>query len=194
MLTKNQKEVLIGTLLGDGCLLPTSGGKKFRLQIAHSEKQKDYLFWKHNIFCNLVKTPPKYYFKTHSWRFRTVSDKELTDFAGKFYCSRKKILPMEFDKWIVSPLSLAIWYMDDGNIRREYGKVYDCMLNTQNFTHGENLKIQQVFLGKQNLRVLLQKNKGKERIYFPANSWARFFKIIQPYILPSMKYKLSITP
>ena len=32
-----QKSVLFGTLMGDGCIIPTASGKNYRLQIEYSE-------------------------------------------------------------------------------------------------------------------------------------------------------------
>ena len=58
-LTKVQKEVLIGILLGDGNLQTFNNGRTFRLRVVQSLKNKDYLIHLYNIFSNLVKTEPK---------------------------------------------------------------------------------------------------------------------------------------
>jgi len=89
-LSQKQEFILIGTLLGDGSLLPNSWGKNYRLSVRQGALQKEYLFWKYNIFKNWTLSPPKYYAKTNSWNFRTISHSAFTDFAHKFYRNRKK--------------------------------------------------------------------------------------------------------
>jgi len=43
VLTQRQREIIIGTLLGDASL--EKNGKYSRLRIAHYGKQKEYVFW-----------------------------------------------------------------------------------------------------------------------------------------------------
>ena len=49
-LSRKQEFILIGTLLGDGSLLSNSWGKNYRLSLRQGALQKEYLFWKYNIF------------------------------------------------------------------------------------------------------------------------------------------------
>ena len=56
-LTKQQKAVFIGTLLGDGCL--ELNGSKVRLRIDHSGKQKGYVEWKYKVFANIAANKPR---------------------------------------------------------------------------------------------------------------------------------------
>ena len=51
-LTNIQRQVLIGTLLGDGCL--SKHGNHARLVAGHCEKQYDLLHFKFNTFNNLT--------------------------------------------------------------------------------------------------------------------------------------------
>ena len=52
-LTKRQKDILIGMLLGDGCL--EKNGRNVRLRIEHGLSQKDYLDWKYEMRKNAPK-------------------------------------------------------------------------------------------------------------------------------------------
>jgi len=54
-----QKQIIIGCLLGDGRLECRSKNRTARLRIHHGEKQKDYVFWKYDIFKNIVSSNPK---------------------------------------------------------------------------------------------------------------------------------------
>jgi len=59
-LTSLQKSFLVGTILGDGCLTANVGKKNFRLQVEQSAKQKDYVWWKYQIFREWVLMEPKF--------------------------------------------------------------------------------------------------------------------------------------
>ena len=73
-LSKRQKEILIGLILGDGHLeklyTPTLG----RLKIEHSYKQKDYVDWIYNEFRNWVRSKPKLKRKMFGIRYIGIID------------------------------------------------------------------------------------------------------------------------
>lgn len=190
MLSQLQEQLLIGSLLGDGGLIATGGGKRFRFTVSHGAKQKDYLFWKYELLKDLVKTPPKLQAQTNAWKFNTISSQELTDLRACFYKGRQKVVPEIAQRMIGVPQVLAIWYMDDGNLRRQNGKVYGCMLNSHSFTYKDNQKFSRWLNQWYGLTSVLQRNHGKYRLYFGASSWRQFCDIVAPYILPSMRYKL----
>ena len=60
--------------MGDGCLIENSSRTNYRLQIEHSQKQRDYVFWLYEIFKNFVLSPPKYLAATNSWKFRNTQN------------------------------------------------------------------------------------------------------------------------
>ncbi len=85
-LTDRQYKLIISTILGDACLLkPYNWGINYRLQVEHSDKQKDYVFWKFNELYDWVKTKPKFISHNKSWRFRTKSHSVFTKIADNFY-------------------------------------------------------------------------------------------------------------
>ena len=49
-LSKQQKEILVAILLGDGNLETDNGGKTYRLGVLQSEQHKEYLFHLYEIF------------------------------------------------------------------------------------------------------------------------------------------------
>lgn len=55
-LTKEQKEILVGVLLGDGAMRKKT---QALLEINHSIKQKELVDWLHTKFKNFVGTGPK---------------------------------------------------------------------------------------------------------------------------------------
>ena len=58
-LSKQQKEILVGILLGDANLQTDNGGKTYRLRVLQSEQHKEYLFHLYEIFKKVCKHPTK---------------------------------------------------------------------------------------------------------------------------------------
>ena len=54
--TTEQKSLILGTLLGDGCLEKRHANP--RLRIDHAVAQKDYVFWKYGILRNCATQEP----------------------------------------------------------------------------------------------------------------------------------------
>jgi hypothetical protein len=96
-----------------------------------------------------------------------------------FYQGKMKIFP---EKLKLSPLSLAVWYMDDGCYSDER-----CTLSTESFNNTSLLII------KNKLKLLgidtYIRSNGKLGIN--AKSQNHFFTLIKPHIHEDMLYKLS---
>jgi len=119
--TERQKAIVIGSVLGDACLHPNWSSTNYTLKITRSEKQKAYIDWQHEQLKPFVLTAPRWYEKTHSYTLRTISHSDLTSLYREFYPDGKKILPRKIKEYIRDPLTLALWFMDDGNVRRRHG-------------------------------------------------------------------------
>ena len=116
-ITARQDAIIIGSLLGDGCL--EQNGKWTRLRLEHGHIQKSYLVWKYQELKSLVTgkvMTVRYFNKTRklpyeSFRMYTFSDPALDLYRNKFYLNKKKIIPKNFASLLKDPLSLAIWFM-----------------------------------------------------------------------------------
>ena len=186
-LNQTQRFVLIGSLLGDGCLVPNSWKKHYRLFITQSEKQRDYLNWKYKIFENFVLSKPKYHEKTKSCRFRTISHLGFTEYRKIFYPFDKKIVPEEIEKLLIHPISLAVWYMDDGSLHTRKNTF---VLNTQSFSFEENEKLQKCLLKNFGIESSINRDKKYWRLYIKQKSAKRFNVLIKEYVATLMNYKL----
>lgn len=196
---KIKKAVIIGSILGDGFLQKT-GKNNARLRLEHSLKQKDYLLWKSQILSNffqkkpdiLERTNPKFN-KTYQYiRNQSYSGLELGKFHKLFYVDSKKVIPNKISKLLNDPLSLAIWFMDDGYYypRDKIAYIYmpkynqesiNNLLNALNLNYGltPELKI---------------KKRGEYVLIFTVKDTAKLMQIIKPYIIESMSYKLPFDP
>lgn len=188
-----QREILVGTLLGDGHL-STHNGRDYHLMIQHGLSQKEYVQWKYAYLKNWVRTPPK--IKNQVVRgklyqkvwFNTLSHGAFRFYGQQFYRSGKKVVPRLIHKWL-TPLALAVWFMDDGSIKSKYHRAL--ILNTQCYSEHDLRILQHVLLKKFGVHTKLRRQKEGKQIYILSETVATFVGIIRPYIIPEMVYKLG---
>ncbi len=192
-LDEYQKAIIVGSLLGDACLHDNWSKTNSRLQIRHSLAQKEYVMWKYEALKSLVLTGPQHYGRTNSVWFRTISHPDLTKLHEIFYRDGKKIIPEDvIVAFLSNPITVAVWFMDDGNAVMRKGKLCGYHLNTQSFTRGENELLAEVFLALYEISCTVEKNHGYYRLaIWQEPSRKKFSHLIQEYILPSLKYKIS---
>jgi len=184
-LTEIQSAIILGSVLGDGYL---SCKTNAYLKIGHSLKQKQYVDWKYSFLSPLVHLPPTAYKgngERVGYRFWTKSLPELTRFYQLFYGkTNSKHIP---DSLLLSPLALAVWFMDDGAQNRK--SVY---LNTQQFTFENQMKLLQVLESQFGLKGSLNKDKKYFRIRLYQESAQKLPSLIKPLMPSCMHYKLPL--
>lgn len=191
--SKTQKEIIIGSILGDG-YLEFNGCVGTRLQIKQTLKSRDYVFWLYTNFQNLCTQKPKFREDVKQWYFSTRALKELTNFHHLFYKGRKKVIPNNIFRLLVSPLSLAVWFMDDGTL--DYRPNCHCSfsISTHSFSLDEARTLGNVLRKNFNVEASVNNNfiRGKRypRIYIGKNGRDRFIELVSPFILDCFKYKL----
>ena len=193
ILTTEEKEYLVGTLLGDASLYTTIYNK-YTGKIEHSIKQKEYVFYKREKLgrlltsknCNserLVKKRKEHHSDiTKSISLIFKSNSELKYFYDLFYSSGKKDIKSDVLQY-VTPKALAFWYMDDGSCARSM-----CILSTQSFSkNGVEILVKHLV---DNYGITCHRNNSNE-IYISIKTRQKFFDLIKPYIHWSMQYKLD---
>jgi hypothetical protein len=188
-----QLSIVNGALLGDGCLHTAWAGtsKNYRFAKTHSIKQKEYVDWTYKKLQPFVLSRPWLYKPVQSLKLRTISHPELTILRDRYYPNGKKILPDNIEAIIKDPLSLAVWFMDDGNSMTAHGVTHGYHINTQSFSRKENERLVTLFLKTRGLHCTLQKNNGRVRIYIRSRSKYKFANIVYEHMIPSMQYKLG---
>jgi len=184
-LTRQQRSIIVGSILGDGYLRIVPGRANALLEINHSNNQRDYVDWKCRKLKDLVKSPPKMYKRNGTrvaYRFNTRQHPELTQLHDKYYSKGKKFIP-EIN---LNPLVLAVWFMDDGS--KSYKTYY---LNTQQFDHDSQLELIHALEECCGIKSSLNRDKNYHRIRIRQDSADRFRKLIKKYIIPSMEYKFE---
>ena len=192
-LSEYQKAVLIGTIFGDACLNGNWSKTNYRLQVRQSKDQEAYVEWKYNVFKNLILTPPQYYKTTNSVWFRTISHPDITKMYNMFYQNGRKVVPIEMLHTLLeNPLSVAVWFMDDGNLIRKKGIVRGYHLNTQSFSEEENMLLSKGFASIHGISCSVERNHQYYRLaIYKKSSREHFVEMIKDHILPPMRYKIG---
>ncbi len=180
VVTSRQEEILIGSLLGDAYIT-----KRGQIQFEQGIHQQEYLFWKHqglrSISYKNISTArrfdKRYQHENISYRFWTKQ--YFISWRQKFYSKNKKIVPKDIQ---LAPLSLAIWYMDDGCLSDN-----KCIIATDGFSQEDICFLQKLLSEKFHINSSV---KNKSKILIKKESIQTFFSIVRPYMIPSMLYKI----
>lgn len=194
-LNKSQKEIIVGLMLGDGHLETQNKDKTYRLKIEYSEKQKEYLYWLWEYFKNWAGTAPKIKekiipsgIKIKSISFNTYSHGAFRFYAHQFYKNKKKVIPKIIRK-LLTPRSIAVWFMDDGSWKSKTHRTY--IIHVDGYQKDDLLRIQSALIEKFGVETSIQRQYDNWRIYIKTSSAEKFRNLIKPYIVSSMEYKLG---
>jgi len=197
-LDDHQKQFLIGSTLGDGCLTESNA-----YYTKHSVKQVAYMAHIMRLLENIHSGSSHYlkhkipgYDDVITISFTTGCNRYIERLRKLFYPNNgKKIFPYDSCIKHLEPEGIAYWYSDDGcwHINRHTSR-----LCVEGFDKEENNKMVKFFAVKYNLDTRLhkaQKEKatGKQmyNIAFTRESSDRFIKLVRPYLIPSMMYKIG---
>lgn len=210
------KSAIIGMVLGDGNLTQNRfqdgiyrGNALFRC--SHSLKQWEYLEWKKNLIQQLFGYPlkiKKVMVKNQRigkiypvCSLVTKVHPRLTQIFRMTYKNGKKVITKDILNRL-TPLAIAIWYMDDGFLginRKKQWKVVG--LSTNSFNYEENCLIRDWFNEKYSIlfnvtRTRSKQEKDRRITYFLRKGLSegyKFLDIIRPYVekIECMRYKID---
>jgi recombination protein RecA len=200
LLSKMQVQVILGALMGDGNLSRPvrKDDESARFRMGHGAKQVAYLDWKVSMLKNIPHARTVNAKGAVFADFRPLAElAELRD--AVYFGDGKKHLTWDYLKSL-TPLALAIWYMDDGcfTVRSKgvqertaggTGRIEICveamspgsrdrLVRYLRDTHGFDVKL--MSRGARKVNVL----------QFTTAASERFQALVAPYIHPSMDYKL----
>lgn len=188
-LSELQKQFIYGSMLGDLNIRIPKEGKNAIITIVHSTKQKELFMKKVEILGEFMgsykessyldkRTGNTYY----TLRGSSKTHPELNNIYYLFYPNNKKIITQKLLNLINNPIALAFWFMDDGTNRGNFA--------TNCFDESEVNLLIDWMKNKWNIICTKQKNKENFVIHISAKSRLDFEKLIFPYMVPSMYYKL----
>lgn len=207
-LNQEQKDLLVGTLLGNANLHTSNKGQTWRFRVIHKTEHKPYLAHKYELmkeFCgsepieNNVFDPRTS--KTYDrWYFSTRVNNSFRYYGNSFYTWNPKTETMEKDvpkqiQQMLTPRAIAYWYMDEGALKW-LGHSNAMRICTESFSLVGVNRLQKALRICYNIETTLTKKTVKGcligyRISIPEASSASFRELIRPYLIDCMKYKVS---
>jgi ubiquinol-cytochrome c reductase cytochrome b subunit len=194
--------VIIGSVLGDSHLERRKNGLGTRIIFEQCSRNVEYIMWFQKFFSNRgyctgnisklktrIKRNNKVFYQYRISSYTFTSFNWLHDMFYKFVDNKFiKIVPSNLEIYL-TPLALAIWFMDNGSI------IYNtARIATNNFNYNECIFICKVLKNKYDIDATVQssgRNKGYI-VYITKNSFKNFVNHIKPFVIPSMYYKLEI--
>ena len=198
-ITPKQEGVVIGSILGDGYVQKT-GSKNARLRYEHSSKQKLYLVWKVSVLGTLFNGKPVFVERVHPKTNKTYKyvrhQSNSTPYLGKlrkiFYPEGRKIIPSNLQDLLKHPISLAVWFFDDGYLCKKHqgsylylGKVSSEEATVAQIAIHHNFDIDS--------KVYPKGVKGYA-LYFNSANTKKLVGLIKEFASSDMIYKVSLTP
>jgi recombination protein RecA len=198
-LSDQQWQVVLGSLMGDGNLSPNRrdrNGVRFRL--GHGAKQRDYLEWKVSLLGNIPVS------RTSNAKGAEFADftplPELAELQRTVYMGDgKKTLTEDYLK-ALTPLALAIWFMDDGTFtlrskglqQRTLGGSGRVQFCVEAMSSGSRDRLVAYLRDTHGFDVAWRASgtAGKAVLTFSTAASRRFLELVAPYVHSSMDYKL----
>jgi len=207
-ITEHQLSVVTGAAIGDGHLSLTRSGMRARLSITQGVAQKSYLEYKAQLLGDLVKTEPAYqlapnsYSRKGTYRLATLSRPQIAELHRKLYdSSGRKRISCEYLN-LITPLGLALWYLDDGSLvtqanphTRKDGTVTHypatrSTLSIYSLTREEAHLILDWLREKLGVKGGVTATSKGPVIWLTLDGTEKLHELIAPYVPPDMAYKL----
>lgn len=211
-LTNLQKDLIFGTLLGDGNLQTETAGRTWRYRAIQKTEHKDYLFHKYEILKSLcgedtVPVEGKTFDErtgntSYRWYFNTLTNSSLKFYGDMFYTYNKtkqkwvKDVPVNIEKFL-NARALAYLYMDDGSLKW-LGHSNAMRICTESFSNEGVKRLQNALKNNFSITTTLTKKTLKDqtvgspyRIAIPEKSSQAFRELVKPYLVDCMRFKVS---
>ena len=188
-----RRGILCGMLLGYG------GRCRNNFFIQHSVKQKEYALFKKGLLEVITDKPVN----TRQWKMKQGYECFRIEprliplsrvLVKKCYRNRVKTFSRNFLEYLTLQ-GLAIWFMDDGSksFKKVGNKVHavEITLNTY-LSKEENEVIIEFFRERWDINWGLNKSRDSYRLRMGTREARKFFPLIEPFIIDSMKYKINL--
>ena len=189
------KEVILGSLLGDGSLKIHKPYKNARFSFRHSISQKEYFFWKVEEMKGISSEQcfweqgenGKDGWGKRKLRYQSLALESLTELYHLAHKKGEKGKIRIRRKWLnmLTPLSLAVWWLDDGSLVADSRQGVFC---TDGFSYKEVLLLKRYLKKIWKIETKMGKVKRRpEKEHYrlwirSAEELKKFLRIILPYI------------
>jgi len=192
LLTEEEQDLIIGSLLGDASIRQREKNSCFRF--SHSIKQKRYCEFKRDILKNFnisefreVKRKIKDSF-IHAVDFSTKTHPIFNYYKKLFYKDGRKIISEEILNQL-NARSLAFWICDDGSYNNSQGYIILC---TNSYSLKEHQLMKKFFNDRFGLDPTIGfRDKKYYYLRFKKEDSKKLIEIIRSFIPFCMKYKIG---
>jgi recombination protein RecA len=193
-LSEQQRQLVLGSLMGDGSISPKpphSGGPgiKSRFGFGHGPKQNAYAQWKAGLLDGVPLSISPH--AKGGLMVETTPLVELDALRESVYLGDKKVFSWDYLKEM-TPFALAIWYMDGGSfaVRRKDGSAGQSDISVEAMEQGSRRRLTALLSESYGLSCKLIDGAGKAVILFDRDGTEALHRLIAPYVPESMSYKL----
>lgn len=190
------KSMMIGKLLGDGCITQQKG-RKPRFQFIHMDTDYEWSKYCYDHLCTFIPlNPPKYKCVTDprltkgyslSYYVQSRTSNIITYLRTEWYPEDNKIVPYDLIEKYFNEISLAWWYMDDGHLKQKGNIPEKVILSTESFTIQE-IKWIIEFLHKK-YQLNFSSDKQNRIILYDQFQIHYFLYLVMPFLHHSMNRK-----
>lgn len=203
-----KRGILYGLALGDGGIYLSKDQSKAtaRMIIGHGPKQLELLREKQKLLHSVLggKEPKIYTYRSENRQTGKIytnhqlykNHKYFRQMHRVLYPNGSKVYTKKLLEYL-TPQSLAILYMDDGNgtvCKNKVNKPCGCMTRISIYcSEEEALLLRDWFFDKYNLSAKfdIDKRNNKYSLRFNTKDSKEFVSIVSPYMFQSMKYKIE---
>lgn len=194
-LTKQQKSITIGLMLGDGSMTHT---KSKRISVGHGKTQLEYLQWIRKsmgcIFQNPIRKHEVWKWTNEFYTISSICHQDFNQIYDLFFDNNKKVIKNELINYI-DDLALAVWFMDDGSSKKDKsGITYCSKFSTEGFSYKDHKILQDILRIKFGIRTKICEYKRYDKKYnylsVNKNNAIKLTAVIEKHIPNCMRYKL----
>ncbi|QDO89282.1 recombinase RecA [Ornithinimicrobium ciconiae] len=198
-LSDTQWQTILGGLMGDGHLEPNTRGRSgVRYRLGHGAEQVDYLDWKVSMLGNIGHSRTIQPTGAVHVDFQALPELgELRDVV--YFGDGKKHITTDYLK-ALTPLALAVWFMDDGcfTVRskgaqvRTAGGSGSVEFGVESMSPGSRDRLVDYLRDEHGVECGWKVRGAAQKavLQMTTAGSARFQEIVAPYVHPSMDYKL----
>ena len=196
-LSETELEILNGHLLGDGCLQIHKRCKNAVFSLQRVATDLEYLKWSKSNLINIFKDTTIKYKSTQDKRtgktyysvcLRTKTCSELTNLYNKWYKNKLKRVPEDIK---LTPITLAVWFADDGCVSKDSVNSLGVKLSTDGFIKDDVEHLASLL--KEYCPYVYKSEKHKEQynIRIFSEYAKKFYRDIDD-VFPSLERKSSV--
>jgi hypothetical protein len=183
-LNKDQQQIIIGSILGDGCLIQEKTNfNAYSMKFTHGYKQLDYMKWKMSAF-NMDESGIHCMTSGYTGKKNIYQSSQVDSFI------------LDDDRWNyviknIDILGLAIWIMDDGSFNKDNGTF---LISSNSYTKQENEILSQVINDKFNIEAVVRSaGRGYWGLSLNRISTKKLFDLVMSSLHPIFIEKWGIS-